>query len=241
MTRLWLPMGRRVLLLIAVLVFMVALLPMRLALGALDLDRSALSARGVGGSVWAATIDELRVAGVSVGSVDAALSPLDLLIGRARIVLTRPAGGAEPLSGAILVSRNTIGVADVTATLALGNMLAPLPIASLGANALSIRFVAGACVEAAGTATAQVAGSFAGIALNQGLTGTASCDGRHVRLPLASQSGQERLDLRIDADGGYIADLIAIEPDAARAAALAALGFTAIPGGYRLRTTGVIG
>ena len=59
-----------------------------------------------------------------------------------------------------------------------------------------------------------------------------------MRLPLASASGRERLDFRLAENGDYVADLIAVEPDAERIAALAALGFTAVPGGYRLRVTG---
>ena len=240
MTRLWLPFGRRVLVLIVLLVVLVAFLPMRLALAALDLSAQGVSARGVSGSIWDARIEGLDMSGVAIGDVDAALSPLDLLLGRARIDVARgrDAAGAEPLSGAGVVSRNTLGMADVTGTLALGAVLAPLPVGSATAAGLSVRFEDGACTRAAGTVRALLTGSLGGVALAQGLSGTAVGDGRYVRFPLASQSGQERLDLRIAITGDYVSDLIAVQPAADRVPALAALGFTAVPGGYRLRTTG---
>lgn len=236
MTRLWLPMGRWVLLLIAFLAALVLLAPLRLAVGVLGLDEGAIGARGASGSVWGGTIDELRVGGVPIGRVEAYLSPLQLLAGRARVDFRRSEG--EPARGAISVSRNSIGIDDVTATLSLGGALAPLPVGSVELNDLSVRFVDGACTRAGGGARARLSGSFAGVALNQGMAGTARCEGRAVRLPLTSQSGQERLDLRIAADGGYVADLIAVEPPPERIAELAPLGFVAVPGGYRLRTTG---
>lgn len=236
MTRLWLPMGRRILLPVAFLAAVVLLTPMRLAVDALGLGGGVVGARGVGGSVWAGTFDELRMAGVPMGQVRASLSPLQLLLGRARIDFVRQEG--EPAKGAITVSRNSIGVDDATASFALGAALAPLPVSSIDLTDLSFRFVDGACTRASGGARARLDGAVAGVALAQGLAGNAVCDGRAVRLPLAGQSGQERLDLRIDAGGGYTADLIAVEPSPDRVAGLTALGFAAVPGGYRLRATG---
>lgn len=240
MTRFQLPFGRRVLVMIVFLIALVVLLPMRLALAALDLGAQGVTARSVSGSIWAARIDGLVVSGVAVGTVDASLAPLDLLIGRARIDVARSIGasGEGPLSGAAVVSRNTLGIADVTGTLPLGSVFAPLPLGNATATGLSVQFVDGACTRAAGNVRAMLTGSLGGVALAQGLSGDAVCDGRYVRLPLVSQSGQERLDLRIAITGDYVADLIAVQPAADRVPQLAALGFTAVPGGYRWRTTG---
>lgn len=240
MTRLWLPFGRRVLVLVVLLAALVALFPLRLALALLDLDRIGVSARAVSGSIWSGRLEEVAAAGVPIGTVEAHLSPLALLIGEARIAVRRPAdaAGAEPLAGTVTVSRNTLGIADVAATVPLAAALAPLPVASVTLTGFAARYEAGRCVRAAGTARAALTGSIAGVTVAQGLSGTPSCDGRFVRVPLASQSGQERLDLRVAVDGEYIADLIAVLPPADRAVALTALGFVAVPGGYRLRTTG---
>ena len=240
MTRLWLPFGRRVLLLIVLLVALVALFPMRLALSLLDLDRIGVSARSVSGSIWSSRLEEVAAAGIPVGTIEARLSPLNLLIGRARIDVKRPsdAAGAPPLSGAVTVSRNSLGLADANATVPLAAALAPLPVGSVTLTGMNVHYEAGVCTRASGTAQAALTGSIAGVALSQGLTGQASCDGRYVRIPMTSQSGQEKLEIRVAVDGEYVADLIAVQPSSDRIAALAALGFTEIPGGYRLRTTG---
>lgn len=240
MTRFWLPFGRRVLVLLTILVALIVLFPLRLAIGALDLDAQGVTARKVSGSVWGGRIEELSASGVPLGSVDAALSPLHLLAGQARIAVTRSPGADSqgPLAGAIIVSRNSIAIADLDANIPLAAALAPLPLGSMIVSDLTVRFEAGACVAAGGNARATLSGNVAGIALSQGLNGEATCEGRYVRLPLTSQSGRERLDLRIAVEGEYVADLIAIEPAPDRVPALTALGFEPIPGGYRLRTAG---
>lgn len=240
MRRLWLPFGRRVLLFVAILIVLAVLLPLRLAIALLGLEAEGVTARSVSGSVWHGRIQDLNVGGVGLGSVDAALSPWHLLAGQARIAVARSADAAAlgPVNGAIVVSRNTRGVVDLTATVPLAAVLAPLPIGTVTTDGLSVRFDSGVCTRAAGSVRAALSGSFAGIALAQGLSGAATCDGRYLRLPLVSQSGQERLDLKVAATGEYIADLIAAGPTADRVPALAALGFQAGPGGYRLRVTG---
>lgn len=240
MTRLWLPFGRRVLVLIVLLIALVALFPLRLALSLLDLDRIGVSARSVSGSIWSGRMDDVAAAGVPIGTVEAHLSPFELLLGRARIDVSRPAdaAGAPPLSGAVTVSRNTLGLTKANATVPLAAALAPLPVANVTLSEFDVRFEGGACNRAGGSARATLTGSIAGVVLAQGLSGNAACDGRYVRVPLTSQSGQERLDLRVAVDGDYVADLIAVQPASDRVAALTALGFEAVPGGYRLRVTG---
>lgn len=240
MTRLWLPFGRRVLVLLTLLAALVALFPMRLGAGLLGLEQQGVTARAISGSVWGARIEGLSASGVALGTVDAALSPFGLLIGQARIRVTRSAdaAGDNPLAGTALVSRHSLGVEDLATALPLGAALAPLPVGTLTTSGLSVRFDEGACVRASGAVRLSLTGGVGGLALAQGLSGVATCDGRYLRLPLASQSGQERLDLRVAIAGDYTAELLVAQPDEARAAALTALGFEAGPGGHRLRVTG---
>src|SRR3546814_4537289 len=63
------------------------------------------------------------------------------------------------------------------------------------------------------------------------ISGSIRCDGARARLSLAGQSGQERLDLSIDATGHYVADARIAEPDPALEPTLSALGFVRVPGG----------
>jgi len=238
MRRLWLPMGRWVLLLIAFLVALALLLPMRLAFGWFALDAHGISARAVHGSLWGGVIEEMHVGALPLGTLDAALSPLPLVLGRARLDLARHDDGGGDLEGAITVGRNSIGIDDLTASLPSASLFAPLPIAAIELDDVSVHFVAGSCERAEGRVRARLAGALPGIAFSQGMTGSVTCDGARARVSLTGQSGQERLELSIDAGGNYIAEAQIPEPDPALAPALIEFGFTRVPGGYRLRITG---
>lgn len=235
------PMGRWVLLLVAMLVALLLFLPMRLALGALDLGANGVTARQVGGSVWSGRLGELTVGGVPLGTVDAALSPVSLLAGRARLDLARHRGAPDDLAGAITVSRNMIGMDDVTAAVSVAQLFQPLPVTALELDDVSAHFVAGSCNDAGGRVRARLAGGIAGLALQEGLTGAPTCAGRDLLVPLVSQSGLVRVALRVSATGTYTADVGVQGADAVTGAALRTLGFAATDGGYRLRTTGALG
>jgi general secretion pathway protein N len=79
---------------------------------------------------------------------------------------------------------------------------------------------------------------FRGLDLANGLTGDARCDGGALLLPLASQSGQERIDLRIRADGAYEATMRIRTADPVLAGTLAGSGFQAANGEQVLRIAG---
>ena len=85
--RIRLATGRRALFLAMFAVAVLVLLPMRLALGWASLDSQGFSAREVTGSVWSGRLVEARFGDVALGDLDASVSPLALLIGRARIAL----------------------------------------------------------------------------------------------------------------------------------------------------------
>ena len=66
------------------------------------------------------------------------------------------------------------------------------------------------------------------------MLGKPRCDGARLLLPLVSQSGMERADIRLSADGTYT---IAVTLDANRgdqATLLNLSGFRPVAGGYRL-------
>ncbi|RIA45573.1 type II secretion system protein N (GspN) [Hephaestia caeni] len=232
--------GRWLLVALTLPIALVALLPLRLAVGWVASDARGLSARGVHGSIWDGTIEQMRVGALPLGTLDAALSPLPLLLGRVRLNLARPANGASALHGTITIGHDRVGVDHLTASLPTAGLLAPLPIGALDVDDASVRFVRGRCDHAEGRVRARLDGALPGVARAQGLTGSIRCDGTRARLALASQSGQERLDLSIGATGDYIADARIAEPDPALEPTLTALGFVRVPGGFRLRTTGAL-
>lgn len=240
MTKIRLSLRRAMLLACLLILALIALFPMRIMMGALDLERAGLSAREVRGSVWSARLIEARFGGAALGDLDARLSLWPLLAGRARLDLRRGGEGGAALSGAITVTRHTIGMDDATMRLPVGTTFAPLPVTSLDLNDVSVRFRGSTCDKAEGLVRAEVSGDAAGLTLPGGLSGAVRCDGGSLLLPLASQSGMERLSLRIDKNGAYTADLIVRASDPAGQRVLQAGGFRLDGDGFKLSVAGTL-
>lgn len=218
------------------LLALAVLLPMRLALGWAELGEAGLTARSVDGPVWAGTLSDARLGDLALGDLDARLSPLPLLLGRARIELA--SRGAQPLAGAILVSRHLIGVDRFSASLPTGRVFAPVPVTRLDLDAVSIRFVNGRCDRAEGRVRATLVGDAAGIPLPASVLGPARCEGGALLLALASAAGTESIALRVGGDGRYTAALMLAQPDPLAAERLAAAGFVQGPQGWQVSIEG---
>ncbi len=128
----------------------------------------------------------------------------------------------------------------MTGSLPLGATLAPLPVSRATFDKFTGTFTGGRCSEAEGRVRMQVAALIAGLDLANGLSGEARCDGDALLIPLASQSGQEKLDLRIRADGAYEATMRIRTTDPALTGALAANGFQVAGGEQMLRVAGTL-
>lgn len=219
---------------------LVAFFPLRLAIGLFGLEGQGVSARAVQGSLWYGRIDQLMVGDVSVGTVHAGLSPIQLLVGRARLDLGRKAGLPDDIEGALTVGFGRIGLDDVTGNIPVGAALAPLPISGITFTDMSAYFSGGACGHAEGRVKAAIAGELPGLNLSQGLSGDVRCDGSSILLPLVSQSGLEKLNLRIKADGHYTAEMRVTSSDPALGQGLGAMGFQQAGDGYILRIDGTL-
>jgi general secretion pathway protein N len=228
------PMGRVVLfgamLLLALLVFM----PLRLALGVID---GGLNAREVTGSIWSGRLNEARIGPVAIGDVSARLAPMPLLVGRARLAVSRDSAAPDRLAGAFDVARNRRSAESVTGTFSVASLFAPLPIAALQLTDVTVRFRDGACGRAEGLVTATVSGEVAGLPLPASLSGAARCDRGALLLPLASGSG-EGLALRIHGDGRYEGRLSARATEPVMVERLTGAGFTPGSSGYTLTMQG---
>lgn len=219
-----LPLGRAAFFLAAFAFALVALLPMRLALDWLGLDSRGLAAREATGSIWLGALKEAQLGPVPLGDVGARLNSLPLLIGRARLSMSRR-GEADDLEGAAIASRHRFGLEDVTGQARLGSLFAPLPITQLDLDGVSVGFTSDQCDRAEGAVRATLAGDVGGIALPSGLTGDVRCAEGALLLPLASQTGMEQLNLRLYADGRYRAELLVRPSEPAARERLAAAGF----------------
>jgi general secretion pathway protein N len=179
---------------------------------------------------------EARFGPVPLGDAQTRLRGLPLLLGRARLDLKSLEG--DSVEGAITVARHAVGVDDVTSDLALGAALAPIPGARLSLADVSARFADGTCASANGLVKAVIAGEAMGTSLPSSFSGEARCDGGALLLPLASQSGLERLDIRLFGDGRYRLELLARPGDEPSRQRLAGAGFAAAGAGYVLRAEG---
>lgn len=218
---------------------LVALLPLRLVLGWAGVGEEGLTARQVTGSIWSGRLVEATIGDAPLGDLDARLSPLPLLLGRARLVLDSPLDMAQrTVHGAVVTDRHGFGIEGMTADVGVGRLFAPLPITTLALDAVTIRFRDEACQSAEGQVRASLAGAVGGLPLPASLAGSLRCDGAALLVPLASASGAERVVLRVTSDGRYHADFTLKPSDPAVAQRLAAAGFVQGAGGWRLSIDG---
>jgi general secretion pathway protein N len=200
--RLRLRWWREIFFLGALLFSLIALLPLRFALGWLGFADKGLAAREATGSVWLGALAEARFGTLPLGDVATRLRVLPLLVGRARLDLEQADDG---LKGAVTVSRHGFGIDDASGRIE-APALADLPPPTLDLADLSVRFGDGQCIHAEGLVKARFAGELGSVPLVAGFSGEARCDGQALLLPLVSQSGSERLELRLFADGRYRID-----------------------------------
>lgn len=217
---------------------LLAFLPMRVALGLAGLERLGVAAREVRGTVWSGRIDQLMLGEMPMGSVRAGLSPLSLLMARARFDIDRTAGLPDDVRGALTIGPGRIGIDDVTGAVPLGRSFAPLPIGSLLLEDVTGWFAGEKCGHAEGRVRARMAGQFPGLNLSQGLSGVATCDGDALLLPLVSQSGMEKIALRIWRSGRYSAEMRVETADPTLAGALGQAGFATVGNAQLLKVEG---
>tara|TARA_R110000782_G_scaffold78276_7_gene155333 strand:- start:6299 stop:7021 length:723 start_codon:yes stop_codon:yes gene_type:complete len=205
---------------------LVAFLPLRVALGAAGVSKGTIAARQVRGSLWWGRIDSLTLGGVHLGDVDAKVSPVQLLVGRIRLDLWRKEGLPNDFAGAWSVGFNQRGIDDVTGMLGAGGVFAPLPLSTFEFEDVTVHFAGDTCAKAEGRLRVRISGQYAGLNLAQGMSGAVTCDGAAVLVPLVSQTGMERLSLRIWRDGRTSAQLAVKASEGANIAALTAAGLT---------------
>lgn len=235
--RIKLPLGRTVFFALAFLFMLLATFPLGLALRWLGVGDSGLSAREARGSIWFGRLSEARLGAVPLGDLATGLRTLPLLVGQARIDLSRDDPSA-PFNGSATFARHRLGVDDINATLDLGGALAPLPLGSVDLNGVTAHFADGQCESAEGLVRANVAGDVAGLPLAGGLSGTARCDGGALLLPLVSQSSAAALNLRLLDQGGYTVELLVRPLDDAMRDRLLGMGFALGAKGYALNASG---
>jgi len=201
--RLRLRWWRELFFLAALLFSLVALLPLRVALDALGFAEKGLAAEQAEGSVWLGALSGARFGTVPLGDVATRLRALPLLVGRARLDVAQEGDGFR---AGLSATRHGVGIDDATGRIEAGGFGA-VPPSTLELGDLSVRFEDGLCAAAEGMVTARLSGPLGPAAeVASGFSGQARCDGPALLLPLRSQSGGDRLDVRLFADGRYQID-----------------------------------
>ena len=191
---------------LTLLVALAALMPLRVALGTVDPARFGISARMASGTIWHGQLRGVALGEVPLGDFAVALSPWQLLRGRAAFALV---GMADSASRATLIATpRMVGVDGVTLKLAGVAAFAPLPVDSLDLTDANVRLDHGRCLSASGQMRVNTAGDIGGITLPKGLVGTLRCDGDAISSVLVSQSAMEQVRLSVSPGKGYRATII---------------------------------
>jgi general secretion pathway protein N len=233
--RIRLPLKRTVFFLAVFAFSLIALIPLRVAVGWFGVE--GLAAREASGSIWLGMLKEAQLGPVPLGDVRARLNMLPLLLGRARLSLSRDEPDGH-FDGAVSVSRHSFGIEDMTGQFRTGTLFAPVPISALDLDDVSVHFANGECESAEGRVRATASGELAGIPLPGVLAGNVRCAEGALLLPLASQGGAGQLNLSMRADGSYRLDLIVRQADPSLVPRLAAAGFQPSAEGYKRRIEG---
>lgn len=220
---------------VGVVVFGLLLLPLRFVVGLIG-GGQFFAIRSVEGTIWHGRLNDLSIDGVTLGDFSAAVRPLSLLSGAAKVRLGSITG--EPASATLVASPRHYGAEAVNLRLVLPGAFDPLPIDAIELKEASVLFSSQGCESAQGTVRVMLAGNLGGITLGQQLLGTPRCDGNILSIAMVSQSAMERITLRIAPDGQYNATLAIRASDAAMAAKLNAAGLRETASGHIVDISG---
>lgn len=216
---------------------MLALFPLRAALGMSDMKRIGFAARQVGGTIWYGRIGELHLRSQPLGTFEARLDPAALLLGTVSMRFDRMDDPDGVLEGR-LVAGFSRGIKDSNGRIAVERMFAPLPIEAIELDEVTMLFRNGNCVRGGGKITPIVSSPVPGVGFGAGLSGTLECDGERARVVMTSPSGGERLEFYVNSDGAYRAWMSVRQAAPEASAALSLFGFRPSPEGLTLSMRG---
>ena len=216
------------------LLALLLLLPLRVALPESDLQRLGLSARQVGGTIWAGRIGELMLGRQLLGTFDVRLDPGALLLGRIAMPFERLDTVQGPLTGTLRAGGTLRGVERLNGAMPAGNLLGGAPIDTITFTDTTVLFAGGRCSQASGRLAANLAVRFGPLALDGGFRGTIACDGERVRARLASDAGTERVEFFVSSEGRVRGWVTIRSPLPGLDVILSTYGFRAGPDGLSL-------
>lgn len=220
---------------------LVALFPLRVALDLSGAGGKRMAAQAVAGTIWTGRIGELNAGPLPLGTVDAGIAPLPLLIGRAEVWLRRPDAAGEPFAAVVSGAKGNLSLRHVNGTVPLGGAAGALPVDSVGFGEFAMTMRDGKCTSAEGTLSLKLGPVSALLPGDMTLTGKAMCRDGALYVPMQGPSGMEKLLLKVGSDGKWTADLVFAGLPAEVSGPLLAMGFSPRPdGGLGLRAGGVL-
>jgi general secretion pathway protein N len=181
----------------------VVFLPLRFALALID---TPLEAQQASGTIWSGRLTTAQLGGLSLGTLDVGLDPLALFTGRAQLDFVRTDTNAPPLTGSLGIGAGGRTISHASGTLP-ATEIGEFPVEQVMMDAVSIRFSGDGCSAASGRVRLTIASELGSAPVRANMAGGLRCDGRVLLAPLISDSGAERLTLRISGDGRYTAAL----------------------------------
>lgn len=217
---------------------LIVMVPLRLALGVAN-GSGLLAAREVAGTVWSGGVGDLQVGNLPLGNVYVGLRPLPLLLGRAEFALDRPSTSGQPqFHAAARGGDGGLVLKEASGELALAGLMAPLPVRSLTFSDFMMEQRDGSCVAAEGTVGLIVPALGPTLPNETILSGQAQCKNGALFVPMRGPSGTERLDLTLEPNGKWRADLALTGLPEEVSAPLLDMGFAERPDGIGLLASG---
>ncbi len=198
-----------------------------------------VQARYAQGSILDGALRDVSTGPLKLGDVNARLAGFRLVRGQLGFALNRGKTPQDPgVSGVIGTGVSGLFAQDLSATLVSRNALAGIGMADISLDRFSVQFDDGKCDDASGRVRLKSQEAAFSMALREGLTGEAQCDGNDVLIPLASQSAMEKLIIRISGTGRYTVTIRVASPPPDMMVALELAGFQPVAGGYQLVRSG---
>ena len=235
--------GRSKLVLAAIFVIaLIVAFPLRLALGLSDPGGRGITAREVGGTIWAGAIGDLRVGALPLGDVAASLRALPLLIGRREVHVERLDGTGAPgdFSANAAGGAGWLSLSEVQGQVPIGDAFGTIPATALGFSDFHAELSDGRCVSAGGQVSLILSPFSELMPGPVALSGTARCNKGALYVPTKGPTGLENLFLRLEPDGRWRADLVLGGLPVEVTAPLLEAGFTARPGGIGISANGTL-
>jgi general secretion pathway protein N len=222
------------------LVMLLALFPMRLALGLMTPGASQLTATSVSGSIWRGRLDGAALGGAPLGAARAGIDVLGLFRGGGRLWFRTQ--GPITGRGVLQLGATAFALEDADLTLPSSILLPGLPIQGrLQLTGFTAAFRHGDCRRAGGDV--RLADVSFGAASGLVLSGKARCQGRRLAVPLEGQAQGVALQalLTLDGRGRYEVQSLVRSSDANLAGTTGMRGLERTLDGYRRIDRGRIG